>query len=530
MEKINVLRRIVSLLLILTLITSAFVNLPLSVSAENERLQGGQSNIVNGSFEYPALRAVDTQNNTVVGDGWENVLYDNAAYDQNQLGWKTTATNKKIEFAWLKNTNVAANMSPHMKPVTVQKVESIAEGEEITITKNSSYTLDVETRYNPSIYDGLRASLCFYDINGDAKNFIDKTRILMIDLSNSANPKYYSYTVNNESNDEINAILLTNFTELGSADTHFALKTATSEILTEKLVFIVDYVGTENLAESGKVSLVYNDTNNELNSILNPSKKTVNISEDNTSIAANVGEGKASSDGPFAINITVTESNPAINTTYKEDDFTMNSKYAVKLSLDGDKQLPDGSYAEVDGNKYFLCNGYIKIPSLIAGNHKVSVYTPVPVELTDGKVKFNLALSDAVSASPTAPAEINTSVEFTCIDVAMDADVTDKVLNPGSVLAVDVALEYSGIDEVRLNISKKNSDQTFSAILKNVTVNLPNNENSFEVTLGNGFTALSGKTYIFSFVGYVGGVPVVEDKCCVVGGYISKQNNTLVFN
>lgn len=352
----------------------------------------------------------------------------------------------------------------------------------------------------------------------------------MINLSNSANPKYYSYTVNNESNDEINAILLTNFTELGSADTHFALKTATSEILTEKLVFIVDYVGTENLAESGKVSLVYNDTNNELNSILNPSKKTVNIGDDTTSIAANVGEGKASSNGPFAINITVTESDPAVNTTYKEDDFTTNSKYAVKLSLDGDKQLPDGSYAEVDGNKYFLCNGYIKIPSLIAGNHKVSVYTPVPVELTDGKVKFNLALSDAVSASPTAPAEINTSVEFTCIDVAMDADVTDKVLNPGSVLAVDVALKYSGIDEVRLNISKKNSDQTFSAILKNVTVNLPNSGGSVEASLGDGFTAVSGETYIFSFVEYVGGVPVVEDKCCVVCGYFSKQNNTLVFN
>ena len=57
MEKTDVLRRIVSLLLILTLITSAFVNLPLSVSAEGEGLQGGQSNIVNGSFEYPALRA-----------------------------------------------------------------------------------------------------------------------------------------------------------------------------------------------------------------------------------------------------------------------------------------------------------------------------------------------------------------------------------------------------------------------------------------------------------------------------------------
>lgn len=126
MKTNDMLRRIVSLLLILTLVTSAFVDLPLSVSAEDSGLQGGQSNIVNGSFEYPALRAVDTKNDTVIGDGWENVLYDKAEYDQNKLGWKTTATNKKIEFAWLKNTNVAANMSPHMKPVTVQKVEGVA--------------------------------------------------------------------------------------------------------------------------------------------------------------------------------------------------------------------------------------------------------------------------------------------------------------------------------------------------------------------------------------------------------------------
>lgn len=396
--------------------------------------------------------------------------------------------------------------------------EGIVEGkDEITITKNSSYTFQVETRYNPSIYEGLSASLCFYDeLTGDAKNFIDKTRILMIDLSDSANPKYYSYTVT----DQKTAINLGDFTELGSADTPFALKTATSEMLTEKLVFVVDYVGTSN-AESGKIALVYNDTNNELNSILSPSKKTVNIGADDTGIAANDGEVKASSDGPFAINITVTESNPAINTTYKEDG---NSEYAVKLSLAGDKQLPDGSYAEVDGNKYFLCNGYIKIPSLIAGNHKASVYTPVPVELTNGKVEFNLALSDEVSASPTVPAEIGTSAEFTCIDVAMDADVVDKVLNPGSVLAVDVTLKYGGIDEVRLNISKKNSNQTLSAVTENITVNLPNNSGgSVQVSLGNGFTAESGETYIFSFVGYVNGAPVLEDKCCVVGGYVIEQ-------
>ena len=50
----------------------------------------------------------------------------NQAYDPDQLGWKTTATDKLIEYAWLKNTDVASNMSPHIKPVTVQKVEGVA--------------------------------------------------------------------------------------------------------------------------------------------------------------------------------------------------------------------------------------------------------------------------------------------------------------------------------------------------------------------------------------------------------------------
>lgn len=395
--------------------------------------------------------------------------------------------------------------------------QGITEGEdEITITQNSSYTFQVETRYNPSLYENLRASICFYDTDGGTKNFIDKTRILMIDLSNSATPKYYGYAVNSS----ISEIDLTEFIKLGTENEKFTLPSENS-MVTEKLVFVMDYVGTGNSADSGKVSLVYNDANNELNSIINPSKKTVNIGADTTGITANVGDGKASSDGPFVINVTVNESNPAINTTYKEDG---NSEYAVKLSLAGDKQLPDGSYAEVDGNKYFLCNGYIKIPSLTPDNHSVSVHTPVPIELSDGKVKFNLALSDAVSASPGVPDEISTTVEFTCIDVAMDADVVDKVLNPEKVLAVNVKLKYSGVDNVKLNISKKNRDQTFSAILENVTVNLPNNDNSFAVPLGNGFTAVSGETYIFSFVGYVNGTPVLEDKCTVVGGYVLRNN------
>lgn len=387
--------------------------------------------------------------------------------------------------------------------------EGIAAGEdEITITKNSSYTFQVETKYNPSLYEDLSALLSF------STDFADKTRILMIDLSVENQPSFYSYTVSGQTS----AITLTEFTKLGTENDNFTLSTANS-IVTENLIFVVDYVDAGDSAISGKVSLVYDDKNNEIKNLITPTDKTVNIGQDTTGIIADVGDGKASRGGPFAINVTVSESNPAINTTYKEDGV---SKYAVKLSLGGDKQLPDGAYAEVDGNKYFLNNGYIKIPSLSSGACKVSVYTPVPIQLSDGKVKFNLALSDAVSASSEVPAEISTTVEFTCVDVAMDADVVDKVLNPGKVSAVDVTLKYSGVDNVKLNISKKNSDQTFSAILENVTVNLPNSGDSVNVTLGNDFTAVSGETYIFSFIGYVNGTPVLEDKCCVVGGYISK--------
>lgn len=383
--------------------------------------------------------------------------------------------------------------------------------DEITITKNSSYTFQVETKYTPSLYGELNASLCFYDeLTGDAKNFIDKTRILMIDLSNSAAPKYYSYTVNSSTS----AIALTDFIKLGTTDEGFKLPKGA--MLTEKLVFIVDYVGT-NDAVSGKISLVYNDVNNELNSIINPSKKTVNIGDDTTKLEATADNGgKAANVGPFAINLNIAESSPAINTTYKEDG---DSKYAAKLSIEGDI-LPDGSYAVVGGYKYFINNGYIKIPSLTAGDYKVNVYSPVPI--SNSSVAFKATLSEEISASPTVPTEITKMVTFNCANVAMDADVVDKVLNPGKVSAVDVTLKYRGVDNFKLNISKKNSDQTFSAILENVPFNPPNNENSFKVTLKNGFPAVSGETYIFTFVGYSGNVPVIEDKCCVVGGYVSK--------
>lgn len=392
-----------------------------------------------------------------------------------------------------------------------KKYEGITEdGDPIAITKNSSYTFQAATKYTPSIYEGLSASLCFHNPDGTAKNFITKTRILMIDLTDEHNPKYYSYTVNGSAS----KIALTEFTALGTTDSKFALSSGST--VTEKLVFVVDYVDTEETAESGKISLVYGDTNNELDRIINPTKKTVNIGQDTTGITAEAGNsGKAASVGPFAMDIGIAESSPVINTTYKEDG---SSKYAVELSLEGGT-LPDGSYAVISGTKYYSSNGYIKIPSLDAGHYSVNVYSPVPI--SSSSVTFKASLSEDISASPTVPAEITTTVTFICANVAMDADVADKVLNPGAVSNFDVTLKYEGINEVKLTVTKKVGGET---LISNMHIPFPTENDKVTVTPESEFIAVSGETYIFSFIGYANGIPVLEEKCCVVGGYVTKNN------
>ena len=54
---------------------------------------------------------------------------------------------------------------------------------------------------------------------------------------------------------------------------------------------------------------------------------------------------------------------------------------------------------------------------------------------------------------------------------------------------------------------------------RNIDVSLPTDNNPVTVNLGSGFTAESGETYIFSFVGFAGDVPVCRDECYIVGGY-----------
>ena len=382
--------------------------------------------------------------------------------------------------------------------------------DKITITKNSSYTFQATTKYTPSIYEGLNASLCCYDSNGIATEFAANTRILMIDLTDGQYPNYYSYTVNGSTS----AIALTEFIELGTANDKFTLPTGS--MVTENLVFVVDYVGTGDSAAGGKVALVYDNVNSEIKNIINPKRKTADIGEDTTGITATAGNsGKAASVGPFVIDVGITESSPAVNTTYKEDG---DSEYAVQLSVDGGT-LPDGSYAVIDGIKYYSNNGYIKITSLITGNYKLNVYSPIPIELSDGKVKFNVTLLEEISASPAIPVEISQEVNFTCVEVAIDADVSDKVLNPGNVSGFDIKLKHKNLDEVKLTVTKKGSGE---ALISIVNVPCPKDNNSVTVTPPNGFPDVSGETYIFTFVGYLDGVAVTEDTCCVVGGYVIK--------
>lgn len=448
----------------------------------------------------------------------ENCVYSIQSADYSKSGYsvrgevesQTLLETSLVELIFYKATQyVSIETGKHYEGIVLDEAP-----EEITITEKSSYTLDVETRYSPSIYTGLNISLCFCGSDETEKEFFTGTRILMIDMSDDQYPNFYSYTVNNP----ISEIPLTDFTELGSTN-NFTL--STDEMYTEKLVFIVDYVGTQN-TDSGKISLVYRDDNNELAGTIPPIKKLVTIGEDTTQLTATaLGNGNASNDGPFSIGVTVNESYPAVNTTYEGN---QNSKYAMQLSPEGGT-LPDGSYAVVGENKYYSNNGYITISPFDATSFNMSVYSPVPLELVDNKVTFQATLLSAISTSASIPVEkITSPIEFNCVEVAIDADVTDKVLNPSNVSQVNVKLKNSGIDEAKLTISKKNSDGTYDDLLTDIIVDLPPDDNSFNVGIGNEFTAIPGETYIFSFVGYLGGLPVCKDECCVVCGYIFKSN------
>ena len=127
----------------------------------------------------------------------------------------------------------------------------------------------------------------------------------------------------------------------------------------------------------------------------------------------------------------------------------------------------------------------------------------------------------AVSVSGSVPIEKTvTPIEFNCVDVAIDADVTDKVLEPSNIASLGVTLKHEGIDKVKLTVTKKSDGETVISDSDNVSVTLINDKTDYVITFENGFTAKRGETYIFSFVGYLGNIAVCSDNCCVVGGYV----------
>lgn len=447
----------------------------------------------------------------------ENCLYSVSVQENSKDGYSVRgevskqtfgAANLTIELA-LKKSKQESWIAPGKH---YQDIFAHVKGDTVTITHESSFTLYVETAYAPSFYTKLSASLCFFNAQGEAQNFANGTRILMIDKCNAAKPKFYCFIVNNDSTSEI---ALTDFTALGSQDVKFALPSG--EDITEKLLFAVDYVGTNN-APSGKLSLVYR--NGSVVTINPAAPKAVATGDDATSFTMTAQNGNAASVGPFELQLSISESSN-VNTTYVGYG---DAKYSVKLSLDGGT-LPEGSYAEVNGDIFHSYNGYITVSPLSAGEITVRLYSRKPLVASSGdKVTIKAELLSAVSTVVPASAGKSGTVEFTCIDTdsyAIDADISDKVLKPGgSKVSVDLKYDrYDGIDAVKLTVSKKNNDGTYSEILRNIDVSLPTDNNPVTVNLGSGFKAEAGETYIFSFVGFAGDVPVCRDDCCIVGGY-----------
>lgn len=386
--------------------------------------------------------------------------------------------------------------------------------DEISITWDSSYTFDVTTQYNPKIFTGLNVSLCFFDSAGTATEFAAGTRILMIDLTDANTPRYYSYVVPDSSHPIYTIRLDEQFTELGSSNLYERNETGDGTII-ERLVFLVDYVGTENPAQSGKISLVYDDANNELEKVIKPVKKIVNTGADATQLNGTVvSEGCLANIGPFTLNITVNSSTPTVNTAYEDD------MYAIKLSFDGG--FPIGSYADVDGIRYYSNNGCIIVSPLSSGEFTLDLYSPLPIALTDGKATLTAILLPAASSSVPRLDAKSTTVRFNCFDArecAIDADTSDKVLTPGYIYGTEITLRYEAINGVRLTVSRKDGDGSYSVVVRDQNISLPADNSPFTVDLGNGFDAVSGETYILSFVGYVDSSPVCSDVCCVVISY-----------
>ena len=98
------------------MIFSMIPHFRISVYAEEGELQGGQSNIVNGSFEDPSkYRLEDLAQALGSQKGYKEKT------PQGEIpGWNTTSTEGAIELGWLKGNGT----SPHMIPTVVAEIAS----------------------------------------------------------------------------------------------------------------------------------------------------------------------------------------------------------------------------------------------------------------------------------------------------------------------------------------------------------------------------------------------------------------------
>ena len=213
------------------------------------------------------------------------------------------------------------------------------------------------------------------------------------------------------------------------------------------------------------------------------------------------------------MNLTVKSSTPTVNTAYEDD------IYAIKLSVDGG--FPDGSYAEIDGIRYYSNNGCITVSPLASGGFMSELYSPLPITSVGGRSAFRVELLPGVSSSSNPTAK-SVTAEFDCIDTtvcALDADLSEKVFEAGWITDAAITLRSEKVEAVTLTISRKNADGSYTEVMRNIVVDLPNDNSPFSIVLGNGFQASSGETYMFSFVGYVKDTPVCRDDCCIAIGY-----------
>ncbi len=377
----------------------------------------------------------------------------------------------------------------------------------ITITSVSSYSFYTETQYVPSGYAQLSSVLCFFTSEGVTQNFALGTRITMIDRSESEFPKFYAYTVS----DARTEIPLTEFYVLGTTtDEKYAMPTG-DDIRTDAFVFVIDYLNASNVP-SGMISLAYRDSSN---AVITPVKKSVYIGEDTTELTVTSvhHDGYLASDRPVTMEVAIKNSTPALNTSYEDQ------LYAVTLTRNGGT-LPVGSYVEVDGEYYFYDNGQIKIPLLGEKNYTLKLYTSLPVY---SSMELKVALLSAISVSARYPVEKSTVVNLEFVNgqsCAMRVDIPEKVLSLGVLSQIDVNLKYRGLDSVLLTVSKKNADGTYTQLLDKIAVDLPIADETVTIDLGNGLNVESGATYIFSYVGYLGGYSMCFEECMVVGSFI----------